>query len=201
MKYSFESNIGRVKLARAASQRGFSIIELITVLGVISILSIIGLFAIPPFIIEGKVEPGAKELQRAMQRAKINSEGAGATPYTGVTSAQFATMLRNGASVFAVTGTGTSSAATHSLRAIGSGALVAAPATFTTAGDAYSVTLSNVNAAACPNLAAVMQKTAPRITINGTIVQNLAAGTVYNGLTASENCTLLDTNTFIFEAS
>jgi prepilin-type N-terminal cleavage/methylation domain-containing protein len=188
-------------LRRRIAQHGFTIIELITVLGIISILAIVGLFAIPPFIIEGKVEPAAKELQRAMQRAKINAEGAGATPFAAVTTAQFANMLRNGSSVFTVTGTGTGSAATHSLRALGSGALAVAPATFTTAGDAYAITLSNVNNAACPNLAAVMQKSAPRITINGTVVQNLNAGVAYNGLTASETCTLLDANTFLFEAN
>lgn len=182
-------------------QKGFTIIELITVLGIISILAIVGLFAIPPFIIDGKVEPAGKELQRAFQRSKINAEGAGATPYAAVTTAQFANMLRNGASVFTVTGTGTGSAVTHSLRALGSGALTVAPATFTTAGDAQAITLTNVNSAACPNLAAVMQKSAPRISINGTVVQNLNTGVAYNGLTASTQCALQDGNTFLFESN
>jgi prepilin-type N-terminal cleavage/methylation domain-containing protein len=190
---------GKIRLS--SRQHGFTIIELITVLGIISILAIVGLFAIPPFIIEGKVEPAAKELQRALQRSKINSAGAGATPYAAVTTAQFANMLRNGASVFTVTGNGATSAVTHSLRALGSGALTVAPATFTAAGDAQAITMTNVNSAACPNLAAVMQKSAPRITINGTIVQNLNTGVVYNGLTASNVCDLLDANTFIFEAN
>jgi type IV pilus assembly protein PilA len=199
--FTFSLNQRQQRFRRRAVQQGFTIIELIAVLGIISILAIVGLFAIPPFIIEGKVEPAAKELQRAMQRAKVNAEGAGATPYAAVTTAQFANMLRNGASVFTVTGAGAATGATHSLRALGSGALTVAPATFSVAGDAYGITLSNANSAACPNLAAVMQKSAPRITINGTVVQNLNAGAVYNGLTASEACAVLDGNTFLFEAN
>jgi type IV pilus assembly protein PilA len=185
------------KLKQGNKQGGFTLIELITVIAIITILAIVSLVAIPPFVIEGKVAPAAQELQRAMQRIKINAEGGGATPFTGINTAQVANLLRNG-SIFEVAGSASAATASHSLKLLGSGVLSAAPATFVTAGDAYAITVSEVNNAACPNLAATMQKAAAIITINGTVVQNLNTGTRYTGLAASTACVLLDANTFVF---
>lgn len=192
--------LGLAQSKHSNQQGGFTLIELITVIAIISILAIVSLVAIPPFVIEGKVAPAAQELQRAMQRIKINAEGGGATPYSGINTAQVANLLRSG-SIFEVAGSASSATASHSLKLLGSGVLTAAPATFVTAGDAYAITVAEVNNAACPNLAATMQKSAAIITINGTVVQNLNTGIRYTGLTASTSCALLDANTFVFTAN
>jgi type IV pilus assembly protein PilA len=179
-------------------QAGFTLLELTAVIAIIAILAIASLIALPPLVISGKVGPAATEMLRGMQKMKINSEGAGATPFTSASTSSFANLMRNG-STFTVTGTGAAATVDNSLRLLGSSAVAVAPATLTTLGDAYSITLSNVSDAACPQLAASAQRGAEVITINGTSVK--PAGGQYNGAAAADACTLLDTNTFVFTAN
>lgn len=183
-----------MRLAQS-KQSGFTIVELLVVIAIVTILAIGSIFAIGPTIISGKVQPAATELLRGMQKMRINSEGAGLTPYSGATTSVFANQMRGG-NTFTVTGVGAAATLRHSLAAFGTGAVTVAPATLTTAGDAYAVTIAGMSDSACPGLAASAQKMAEVITINGTSVK--AAGGTYNGSTASDACTLLDTNTFVF---
>lgn len=176
-------------------QSGFTIVELLVVIAIVTILSIGSIFAIGPTIISGKVQPAATELLRGMQKMRINSEGAGITPYTSATTSVFANQMRGG-NTFTVTGVGSAATLRHGLAAFRSGAVTVAPAALTTAGDAYAVTISGLSNSACPGLAASAQKVSEVITINGTTVK--AAGGTYDGSTASDACTLLDTNTFVF---
>ena len=183
-----------MRLAKG-KQSGFTIVELLVVIAIVTILGIVGIFAIGPTIVSGKVQPAATELLRGMQKMRINAEGAGLTPYTTATTSVFANQMRGG-NTFTVTGVGTGATIRHGLTAFGAGAVTVAPAALTTAGDAYAVTLAGMSDSACPGFAASAQKMAEVITINGTQVK--AAGGNYNGAAASDACTLLDTNTFVF---
>lgn len=178
-------------------QGGFTILELTTVIAVIAILSILSLFALPPFVISGKVGPATNELLRGMQKMRINSEGGGLTPYATANTSMFANLMRGG-SVFTVTGVGAAATLNNSMRLLGQSAVTVAPGTLTLLGDSYVVTATNVSDAACPQFAASAQRGAERITINGTVVK--AAGGNYNGVTATSACSLLDTNTYTFQA-
>lgn len=181
-----------------SKQGGFTLLELTAVIAIIAILAIASLIALPPLVISGKVGPEATEMLRGMQKMKINSEGAGPTPFVAASSSSFANLMRNG-STFTVAGTGTSATLDASLRLLGSAGTTVAPATLTTLGDSYAITMSNVSDAACPQLAASVQRGAEVISINGTTVK--AAGGNYNGAAAADACTLLDTNTFVFTAN
>jgi type IV pilus assembly protein PilA len=192
-----QSLLNNLPLARRSKQGGFTILELTTVIAIIAILSIVSLFALPPFIISGKVGPATNELLRGMQKMRINSEGAGLTPYAAVNTSTFANQMRGG-SVFTVTGVGAAATMNNSLRLLGTSVVTVAPGTLTVAGDSYVITAATVSDAACPGLAAAAQRGAERITINGTVVK--AAGGAYNGVAASGACSLLDTNTFTFQA-
>lgn len=179
-------------------QAGFTLLELTAVIAIIAILAIASLIALPPLVISGKVGPAATEMLRGMQKMKINSEGGGATPFAAASSSGFANLMRNG-STFTVTGAGPAATLDNSLRLLGASAVTVAPATLTSLGDAYAITLSNVSDAACPQLAASVQRGAEVISINGTVVK--AAGGNYSGATAADACTQLDTNTFVFTAN
>ena len=189
-----------MKVSRSISRKqgGFTLLELTAVIAIIAILAIASLIALPPLVISGKVGPAATEMLRGMQKMKINSEGAGPTPFTAASTSSFANLMRNG-STFTVAGTGTAATLDASLRLLGSAATTVAPATLTSLGDSYAITMTNVSDAACPQLAASVQRGAEVITINGTSVK--AAGGNYNGAAAADACTLLDTNTFVFTSN
>ena len=106
--------------------------------------------------------------------------------------------LMRGGSIFTVTGSGPTATLQHGLAAFGAKQVTVGPGTLTTLGDAYNVTVINSSEAACPGLAASVQRSAEVITINGTSVK--AAGGKYNGAAAADACSLLDTNTFVFTA-
>lgn len=186
-----------LSIPRRNKQGGFTILELTTVIAIIAILSILSLFALPPFIISGKVGPATNELLRGMQKMRINAEGGGITPYAAANTSTFANLMRGG-SVFTVTGVGATATMNNSLRLLGTSLVTVAPGTMAVAGDSYVITAATVSDAACPGLAAAAQRGAERITINGTVVK--ASGGAYNGVTATAACTLLDTNTFTFQA-
>ena len=183
---------------KKANQSGFTLIELIVVSAIVMILGIAGLIGIRGYIVNGRIEPGSHELRRAMQRMSINAEGQGATPFASASTAQFCNLLRDG-SVIAVTGTGATATCAHSLTYSGTKAITVAPATTTTLGDAYSITLTSTSEYACPDLLSIMQKASLTMSVNGTSV--LSLGGTYNAAAATAACTSGDTNTFVFTAS
>ncbi|VCU69072.1 putative major pilin subunit [Pigmentiphaga humi] len=182
-------------------QRGFTLVEVAIVAAIVLIAAIVGIPAINGYIIENKVPPVAQELQRFVARTKAANQGLGTTPYTGLGAAQLASALRS-SSVLAVSGAGAAAVVSHGLGAT-DGRVVLASDTITTAGDAFMLTLDKVNEAACPSLAAVMQRVSERISINGTSVKQPGTGGmtgVYDAAGAAGACASGDANTFVFSA-
>lgn len=172
---------------------------MIVVMAIAAILAIIGIPMLQNYVIQGKVEPTANDLRNGAAAMRKNFNAGGA-PYstlgTGATAnAVFANNLRGSATALQVVGTGATTTLQHTIGAAGA-AVTVAQTTIATAGDAYTITMPSVNAAACPDMAAIMARTAEVITINGTSVK--ANGANYDGAKASNLCTDGDTNTFVY---
>jgi type IV pilus assembly protein PilA len=176
-------------------QKGFTIVELLIVLGIIAVLAVVATPFARDIIISGKTEPTATDVSKLASAIRANFSGQGATPYTGVTTAVLANTGRGLVSAMTVTGAGATATLQHDIGATSS-QVTAASGTITTAGDSFTVTFPTVNAAACPGLASQLSRVAEVITINATAVK--AAGAVYNGATAQNACTAGDTNAFVF---
>ena len=184
-------------LSSYKNQSGFTLIELLVAAVIVTFLAVAALPQIQTFMVRSKVGPGTSELQRGVSRMKANAEGNGATPYTSASSAEFSNLMQGG-SVFTVAGEGAAATTTHSLAGWGSGSVVVEPGTIAALGDAFTVTLSHVNRAACPDMAATMQNSSALIAINDVIVKPL--GDRYDGAAATNACntTNADNNTFVF---
>ncbi|MDX3907350.1 MAG: type 4 pilus major pilin [Pigmentiphaga sp.] len=186
---------------RPGRQNGFTLVEVAIVAAIVLIAAIVGIPAINGYIIENKVPTVAQELQRFIARTKVTGQGLGNTPYAGIGIAQLANALRS-SSVITVAGTGLAATVRHGLGAT-DGRISLAADTITSAGDAFGLTLDKVNEAACPSLAAVMQRVSERIVINGVTVKQPGTGGaagVYNAVGADGACTSGDTNAFSFTA-
>ena len=182
-------------------QQGFTLVEIAIVAAIVLIAAVLGIPAINGYIIENKVPSVGQELQRFVARSKASMQGLGPTPYTGVGPAQLANGLRS-SSVVTVSGAGPSAVVRHGLGAT-DGGIVLSTGTITTAGDAFTLTLDKVSDAACPGLAAVMQRVSERIEVNGTTVKTPGTGGetgLYNATSAGAACTSGDSNSFIFTA-
>lgn len=178
-------------------QKGFTFIELTVVLLIIAVLALLSYPLVRAFLIEGRVKPTADDIVAAVTRVRANAEGTGSTPYLNVSTATFANTLRDRSVALSVIGVGAAATLEHRLGATGAN-VTAAPATITSAGDAFDVQLVTVNSAACPGFATSVQNNPEIITINGTVVKSIPAGVAYNGQNAQNACTPDDTNTFVF---
>ena len=159
-------------------------------------------------MIESKVPRVAEELQRFVARLKASTHGFGASPYAGVNGATLANALR-ASSVVSVSGDGAGATVAHGLGGNGSngrGVIILAPQKRPggAVGAAFSLTLNDVNHAACPALASILQRIADTVTIAGqsgpTVVKNATQEPVmpYNAILADAQCTSGDHNTFVF---
>ena len=181
-------------------QRGFTLVELLIVLAIIAVIAIFGVPFARGIIIGGKTEPTASDISKVVTKMRANFAGQGNTPYNNLgaaaaATANFANTARGLTSALTITGAGATATIQHGLGATGS-QIAVAPATITTLGDSFTVSVPTVNEAACPGLAAQLTKAAEVIAINGTNVK--AVGANYNGGTAQNVCTAGDTNTFVF---
>jgi hypothetical protein len=189
-------------------QSGFSLIEISIVTTIMMLIAIVGIPAIQGYVIESKVPRVAEEVQRFVARLKASTHGFGATPYAGVDTGTLVNALRS-SSVVSVKGVGSAATVAHGLGGSGSngrGVILIAPASLSGAasGAAFSLTLNDVNHAACPGLASILQRLAETVTISGqsgpVLVKNSMIEPVmpYNAILADAQCAQGDRNNFVF---
>lgn len=176
--------------------KGFTMLELVIVLGLIGILAAFTLPKMNSMLIAQKAQTVGREMQALIVKVRNGHQDVapGSQPYTAVTTSEAANMLRE--TTFVVTGTGAAATVTHPLGTT-TPTVSLAPGTLTVAGDSALITLANVNRGACPDLANYLAKSVDTISINGTNVK--AVGGTYNATTAQNTCTDGDTNTFVFQ--
>lgn len=189
------------------NQNGFSLVEVSIVTAIMILLSIIGIPAIQGYVVENKVPQIAGELQRVISRLKVASIGLGATPYAGLSNALLANALRD-SSIVSVTGQGAQASISHGLGGSGQngeGVISLTPqALGGPQGSAFELVLNNVNHAACPALASVLQRVASIVTVAGQSgAVEVKNSTVepprnYQPLLADAQCARGDRNTFKF---
>lgn len=189
-------------------QGGFSLVEVSIVTAIMILLSIIGIPAIQGYVIENKVPQLAGEMQRVISRLKVASIGLGATPYAGLSNAVLANALRD-SSIVAVTGQGAQATVGHGLGGSGRNGegviqLAAQALASGSHGSAFELVLNNVNHAACPVLASVLQRVASVVIVAGQSgaveVKNTSVEPArhYQPLLADAQCARGDRNTFTF---
>ena len=189
-------------------QQGFSLIEISIVTTIMMLIAIIGIPAIQGYVIESKVPRVAEEVQRLVARLKASTHGFGTMPYAGIDAATLVNVLRS-SSVVSVTGKGSGANVAHGLGgngANGRGVIAIAPAATLGApgGSAFSLTFNDVNHAACPGLASILQRIAETVTIEGqsgpVYVKNAMNEPLmpYNSILADAQCASGDRNSFVF---
>lgn len=189
-------------------QRGFSLVEVSIVTAIILLISIASIPAINNYVIENKVPKVGEEMQRFVARLKANSQGAGTSPYAGIDTSALANAMRN-SSVLMVSGQGSGAQVAHGLGGSGvngSGTVALTPAAAGDggSGSAFALTFTDVNDAACPSLASVMQRVSEIISIAGAggavVVKDALANPplAYNAAQSETQCAAGDRNTFVF---
>lgn len=206
MRFAFDAP--RQRRQEWVAQRGFSLIEISIVTTLMMLIAIIGIPAIQGYVIENKVPRVAEEMQRFVARMKANTNGFGATPYSGIDSGALANALRS-SSVVSVAGFGARASVAHGLGGTGHsgrGVISVEPQAVpgASSGSAFSLTLNDVNQAACPALASILQRLAEVVTIAGAsgpiMVKNALTepNMPYNPMLADAQCVSGDRNTFVF---
>lgn len=183
---------------RGVDQAGFSLVEVSIVMAIVLLLAIIAIPAVSAYVIESKVPKVGEELARFILHTKVNASGGTTTPYEGISNSNLVNMVRD-SSIFSVSGTQAAPVVRHGL---GSGGEVSVAES--SAGAAFTITLSSVNHAACPSIASVMQRVSDTITLTsqGSASSVLKdATTSYSALETESRCSKGDGNTFVFTAS
>lgn len=193
---------------RYATQMGFSLIEISIVITIMMLIAIVGIPAIQGYVIESKVPRVAEEIQRVVAKIKASTNGFGATPYAGIDSSALVNALRS-SSVVSVTGKGPDANVAHGLGGNGMGGrgvISIEPATIpgSPLGSAFSISFNDVNHAACPALASILQRMAEVVSIAGQSGSVFVKNTLsepqmpYSSILADAQCTSGDRNTFVF---
>ncbi|MGE4369795.1 MAG: type 4 pilus major pilin [Burkholderiaceae bacterium] len=183
------------RLSRSARQQGFSLIEISIVTAIVLLLAIVAIPSIGSYLVENKVPKVGEELARFVVQTKVNASAGGATPYSGIGTENLANMVGQ-SGVFSVSGSGAGTAVKHGLGT--DGAVTVAE---TGSGAGFSITLSNVNNAACPGIASVMQRVADTMSVSpdaGAAVTLKDSTVTYNALSAEASCAKGDVNSFVF---
>lgn len=191
-------SVHNIKVRRThGNQQGFSLVEVSIVTAIVLLLAIIGIPAIGGYVVENKVPKVGEELARFILQVKINAPTGDVQPYTNIDTSHFASAVRD-SSIFSVSGVGAAAKVMHGLGT--DGRVTVSPAQ---AGEKFSIMLSNVNHAACPSIASVMQRVVDTITVAADGQAAYTAkdvDTPYNALTAQGKCVAGDLNTFEFTA-
>ncbi|HEU0230575.1 MAG TPA: type 4 pilus major pilin [Burkholderiaceae bacterium] len=190
--------IAAFRFRHTARQRGFSLIEVSIVTAIVLLLAIIGIPAIGGYVVENKVPKVGEELARFILQVKVNASVGAGQPYADIDTAHFANLVRD-SGIFSVTGVGAGAQVLHGLG--NDGRVTVAPQG---AGESFSLELTNVNHAACPALASVMQRVVDTISVAGEGQAGATvkdAATAYSALATEAQCVQGDRNTFVFVAS
>lgn len=192
------STVSRRVSSGRSGQQGFSLIEVSIVTAIVLLLAVIAIPALGSYLVENKVPKVGQELARFVVQTKVNASGVASDPYAGIATTNLANVV-SGSGVLTVAGTQAAPQVGHGL---GSGGLVTVAAEGS--GTGFLLTLTNVNNAACPGLASVMQRVVNTITVtpDGGASTTLKSATVeYNALQAEAGCEKGDVNTFVFTAA
>src|SRR5690606_12990114 len=126
-----------------------------------------------------------ESLARFILQTKVNAANGQATPYADIVTLNFANQVRD-SSLFLVSGDGANVKALHGLGSDGEVQVQALDA-----GAAFSLILTNVNHAACPSIASVMQRVTDVISVGSQgspVVVVKDEVTPYSALTAESHC-------------
>lgn len=186
--------------AALSAQQGFSLIEVSIVTAIVLLLAIIGVPAIGGYVVENKVPKVGEELARFILQTKVNAPTGSTQPYEGIDILNFANLVRD-SSIFTVSGTGSNIKVLHGLGVDGEVGIAANESS-----NAFSITLSKVNNAACPSIASVMQRVSDSITVTpddgaAVVVKDSRQNIHYSALAVESRCAKGDANTFVFTAS
>lgn len=180
------------------AQSGYSLVEVSIVMAIVLLLAIIAIPTVRAYVIESKVPKVGEELARFITHTRVNASSTSAGPYTAVANTSLANMLRE-SGLFAITGSAASPTVRHGLG--GDGEVNVAPAD---SGEAFTLTLTKVNHAACPTIASMLQRLADTVTLTpqgGSASTLKDATTSYNALETEQRCSQGDSNTFSFKVS
>ncbi|OWT65885.1 prepilin-type cleavage/methylation domain-containing protein [Candidimonas nitroreducens] len=188
---------GRVARHGYRGQRGFSLVEVSIVTAIVLLLAIIGIPAIGSYVVENKVPRVGEELARFIAQARVNAAPGTALPYESIQTSNLASLLRD-SGVLSISGADANVKVMHGLGS--DGEVTVEPVE---AGAAFSLTLTNVNHAACPGIASVMQRVSEDMSIaaGGQAAVTIKDDTVaYSAMAAQSHCAKGDVNTFVFVA-
>lgn len=200
--FGLNSHMKRANPAAYRQLGQFSLVEVAVVAGLLILAVVFGVPAVNGFLIEMRVPYAAGELQRFMARTRVLGESDTVTPYANINTASNLVPSLQGSSVFRVStttvahrlggsGVGSNGTITLAPAALGGGAM----------GSAFSITLTNVNAKACPTLASTLNSVAETISVNGSAAKTLGTNNdvgAYDPSTAQGLCEKGDSNTFVF---
>lgn len=175
--------ISNLKKAVAKAQRGFTIVELMIVLGIIAVLAVIGLPMVQNIAIEGRAPEVAKAIQQSIVKLVNNRQNGG--DWSAAATPELVSVLTGNTVLKVVTG-GTPSVA-HDLNKSGTtGTITFGPATISTANDGGKITLAAIDGVACPIVSNALSKVSATMKIGTTDVKTTSSA--YNGGLAQTTC-------------
>lgn len=183
---------------RMQRQQGFSLIEMSIVTAIVLLLAIMAIPAVGSYVLENRVPKVGEALARFIIQTRVVASGGAATPYTGISTGNLASMVSQ-SGVFTVSGTGATASVKHGLGSDGVASVAESDL-----GAGFTVTLSKVNHVACPGIASMVQRVADSVQItpdSGAAVVVKSASVPFSAMAAESACAQGDVNTFTLTAS